>query len=1035
MDAEQEPVSKFLEYRLFVVLAIVATLVGLYALLGFQWAPKLVRDQAVAFVRENYDRELAVGEVRVQPFKLQLEVRDVALPDADGETMVGFERLFVDFELASLWEGAWVFREIDLQVPVLRTVIRADGSINLADLALPDDPAEPESPTPPLWVQRLAVEAGRLDFVDLARRAPFERLFQPVGFVLEDFRTTPEGGDFRLSARSAAEETFEWKGRFALEPVIASEGDFAVGDLRLPGVAEFLGEVLPFGLTDGLVDIAGSYRVALPEALELDLQLPTIEITSLAMRARGIEEDWIRIPTIVVSDTAVGLPQQAVTIGRVAVTGLAAQAWINPDGTTNIDQLLAPAPAATTPVPAAPAAEPATPATGTVAGAPWTVDIARIDLADAAIDFEDRMEAPAKKFELSPVNLQVSAASLDLSRAVPVSVDAVINGHARFSASGTLTPEPLAASLDVELAKARMEILQPYVLPLADLTITAGELGMKGRLELAPPAGARPELSFQGGLAIDGFRSVDNTLKEPLVDFRRVELQKLSYAMAPDAISIDRVLVDRPYARVIISPERVINIAAVLDPAGTAAALAERRAEAAAEAARTPAQRREIERERKAAEKAAQKARKSGAVTPAPPPAEPAAETLPIRIREVRIDGGRMDFSDQFVQPNFSADIKDLSGTIAGMSSAADSTARVDFAGNLGEFSPVSIAGELQPFDFARYTDLALRFENISLPIFNPYSGPIAGYTIAKGKLTTVLHYRIDERRLDADHNIRIDQLEWGEATATQGEATLPVKFATALLKDRQGVIELDVPVGGTLDDPTFRIGPIVWQIIKNIIVKAVTAPFALLGALFEGAEEAQFVDFAPGEATVDAATTERLEALARSLVEKPQLKLDVPIGMVAELDSPALAERAFEASLAAALAERAGPGGKTDATPPAFESLEPAERIEVLEALVRRQSGAEPVFPESPPPPEGISRSEAKALRQAAALEYLTATARAGAVAAPEDLARLAQERAEAIERALLASGALEPTRVFKVREGKVTAEANRVRFQLGLQ
>ena len=226
----------------------------------------------------------------------------------------------------------------------------------------------------------------------------------------------------------------------------------------------------------------------------------------------------------------------------------------------------------------------------------------------------------------------------------------------------------------------------------------------------------------------------------------------------------------------------------------------------------------------------------------------------------------------------------------------------MDLKGAVGEFSPVTISGEIQPFAFERYTDIDLRFENISLPIFNPYSGQLAGYSIAKGKLTTDLHYLIQDRKLDAQHKIRIDQLEWGEETAAKGEATLPVKFATALLKDRNGVIELDVPVTGSIDDPKFRIGPIVWQVIKNILVKAVTAPFALLGSLFAGAEEAQFVDFAPGSATLDPASAGRLAALSKSLVEKPAIKLDVPIGALADIDGPALAARAYEQQLADAM-------------------------------------------------------------------------------------------------------------------------------------
>jgi len=1005
-------VTTILKSRPFIAFAIFAALLGLYALLGFQVAPGIVREQATDFVRDNYARELQVGEVRVHPFKLQLEVRDLALPDTDARTMLGFARLFVDFELSSLWKRAFVFKNVTLEAPVARAVVRPDGSLNLGDLALPEDPADEGAPLPSVWIQSLAVERGSITFIDAARTIPFERTFESVGFGLQDFRTTPEGGDFHFTARSQADETFDWQGRFALEPRIASQGQFQIAGLRAPGVAEFLGDTLPFQLTDGSIDLAGSYQVSLGEQLELGLQLPKIALTELGLRARGADADWIRIPTLALSDTAVAMPALSVTLGKVAIAGLQAQAWISPDGTVNLQQLLSTTAPAAEPMPAS-AAEPAT------GDRPWTVAVGSVELTDASIDFEDRMAEPAKRFTLAPVNLRVDDASLDLARPLPVTLDALINGHARFEAAGTLTPEPLAAELDVTLAKARMQILQPYVLPVADLTISGGELGVAGKLRLAPPGAGRPELSFDGDVTIDRFRSADNSLKEDLVNFERLHLQALSYTMAPDALSIDRVLLRQPYARVIISQEQVVNIAAVLDPQGTAVALAERRAAAAAEAARTPAERRALEREQKLADKAA-KARKSDEAPAAPPPSAPAAEALPIRIREVRIDRGRMNFSDFFVEPDFAADVQDLSGTITGLSSAPASTAAVALNGKLEEFSPVSIEGNIQPFDFGRHTDLGLRFENISLPIFNPYSGPVAGYNIAKGKLTTVLHYRIENRQLDAQHNIRIDQLEWGEATESQGEATLPVKFATSLLKDRHGVINLDVPVGGTLDDPKFRIGPIVWQIIKNIIVKAVTAPFALLGSLFEGAEEAQFVDFAPGEASLDATTAARLAALAKSLAEKPQLKLDVPIGVVAELDGPALAEQAFRAALG---------------TAPAFETLEPKQQIEVLSALVRKQTGAEPALPEPPPPPEGTSRAEAKALRQAAAIESLTASARAGVVVPATELERLAEERAAAIERALLADGVLEPTRVFKVREGKVGTEAGRIRFELGLQ
>jgi uncharacterized protein involved in outer membrane biogenesis len=1039
-----------LKSRLVWAFAVLLLLVGLYALLGFKLAPNLVREQAIGFVRENYGRELAIGQISIQPFKLQAEVRDLVLPDADGQPMLGFERLFVDFEVASLWNRAFTFSVVAIDAPLLRAVLRSDGALNLADLALPEDPEEADEPLPSVWIHRLAVERGNIEFNNQLRARPVTRHFGDVGFGLQDFRTTPEGGAFNLSARSPEDETFEWKGRFALAPVIASEGELRLGALRATGIGEFLGDDLPFNLTRGLVNIAGTYRLALGEQTELDLELPTIELADLALRARGVDADWVTIPKLTVTGTRVAMPAQSVTVDEVTLDALQADVWMAADGSINLQQLFAPG--TTEPVPPDPpaatpdesragadpaAVAPGSPAPGAPGSADWTLTVGAVALTNAAIDFEDRAAEPVKKFDLAPVNLRLSNLSLDLAQPLPVKLDATINGHARFEASGALTPEPLAADLDIRLDKARMQILQPYVLPLADLTITGGELDVAGKFTLAPPDHDGPELAFAGDAAITRFSSVDNALREDLVNFERVQVQKIAYTMAPDALAIDRVLVRRPYARVIISQEEVVNLAAVLDPEGTQAALAERRAAAAAEAARSPAERKRLERENKAADKAAAKARKSGQASPPATPTTVAAapETFPIRVREVRIEDGRMNFSDYFVEPDFSADVQALGGSITGISSAADSRAQVQLAGKLDEFSPVSIEGELQPFDFERHTDVRMAFENISLPIFNPYSGPVAGYNIAKGKLTTRLHYRIDDRQLDAQHAIRIDQLEWGEASATQGEATLPVKLATSLLKDRNGVIELDVPVGGTLDDPTFRVGPIVWQVIKNIIVKAVTAPFALLGSLFAGAEEAQFVDFAPGDATLDPATAGRLDALAKSLAERPELKLDVPIGAVADLDRPALEESAYQAALSGAVAT-VGPRGDGNAqSVVAFESLEPRQRIEALKAVVLRQTGTEPVLPDPPAPPEGASREDEKALRQAAALEFLEQAARASVVVAQSEFDRLGEERAQAVEKALLGGGVLEPTRVFKAREGKVSAHDGKVRLELGLE
>ena len=1023
-------------------LAAVALLLGLYAALGFYAAPRLVRSQAIEHVHETYGRELTLGEVRIHPFKLQAELRDLSLPDADGKPMITFRRLFVDFEaLASLWHRSFVFREVTLDAPRVRAVIRRDGSVNLAELAPPDDRADDEAAggPPALWVQSFALTDGALDLFNQLRRRPVERHFAPVTFTLRDFRTTAEGGRFGLTARSRQDEEFEWRGVVALAPRIVSNGEFAIRHLRAPGVAEFLGDDLPFLVTAGSLDLGGTYTLDVGERLALGVQLPTISASGLTLRARGEDTDWIRMPSVVVSNTTLAVPMLAATIGDVAIEGLEATLWRNADGSVNLQRMFATSPlveqsdgADATPTATEPPATSAPPAAGSTAAREPTLELGRVHLRHARVDFEDRSVQPAVRLALAPLEFTSREVSLDLARPLPVELDTTINGRGRLTAAGTFVPDTSALDVRIELAGLAVKDLQPYAAGRTDLSIERGRIEASGRFSTSPAGGAEPEIAFAGDVAILGFRSSDNALEQDFLNFERVEVSRLSYTLGPDALGVDRVRVVRPFARVIVSSDQVINVAAVFDPEGTAAALATRKAEAAAKASQ--AARKKSRAELRAEKRAAAAAAKARAKVP--PPAPDLRETgMPIRIREVEVVAGTLDFADYSVQPNFAAAIQALEGKVTGLSSDPRSRATVALRGNVGKFSPVRIEGTTQPFAFDRYTDVGFRFENISLPVFNPYSGKFAGYNIAKGKLTTDLHYTIEARRLEAKHRIRIDQLEWGEATAARGEATLPVKFATSLLKDADGVITLDVPVSGTLDDPTFRIGPIVWQIIKNVLSKAVTAPFRALGALFKGAEEAQFVEFTAGQAELEPAVVERLGALGRSLASKPDLQLDVPIGIDSGLDGEALAQARFAQALSSATTAVLGARRRGDdppPPPPAFESLEPERQLAVLQRVYRDLAGAEPEPPEPPALPDDLPRKERRALELQASLDWLEAEARKRALPLPGELERLGQQRGEAIQAALFADTGMAPERVFMTRSGKVTAAASRVRFEL---
>ncbi|MBS3907768.1 MAG: DUF748 domain-containing protein [Syntrophaceae bacterium] len=179
-----------------------------------------------------------------------------------------------------------------------------------------------------------------------------------------------------------------------------------------------------------------------------------------------------------------------------------------------------------------------------------------------------------------------------------------------------------------------------------------------------------------------------------------------------------------------------------------------------------------------------------------------------------------------------------------------------------------------------------------------PYSGKYVGYTIEKGKLSFDLAYLINKKKLDSQNHIFLDQFTLGEKVESPQATKLPVKLAIALLKDRKGEIKLDIPVAGTLDDPKFSVWGIILKILVNLIAKAATSPFSLLGAIIGGGEELSFVEFEYGSSVVTEPSAKKLNAISKALNDRPSLKMDIEGHVDMEKDREGLKQILFNRKL-----------------------------------------------------------------------------------------------------------------------------------------
>jgi hypothetical protein len=317
-----------------------------------------------------------------------------------------------------------------------------------------------------------------------------------------------------------------------------------------------------------------------------------------------------------------------------------------------------------------------------------------------------------------------------------------------------------------------------------------------------------------------------------------------------------------------------------------------------------------------------------------------------------------------------------------------------------------------------------------------PYSGRFAGYKIEKGKLSVDVTYHVENRALEAKQKFVIDQLQLGEKVDSPDAVSLPLKLAVALLKDRNGVIDIDLPMTGSLDDPKFRLGPLIWKAFVGLLTKVATAPFALIGSLFGGGPEVNFVEFEPGAIALAPADLEKMASVRKALVERPALQVDVPMAYSVELDGGLIERQALEASLAKLAASQRNLVGRRPNEEDVKQKLaDPVERFELLAKHYRAEAGADAPLPGPAAETEALKKKERTPENLEAANESLEQAWVAKHPATTEQMESLGKARAQSIQEALLGGGEVDPARVFLIHAESQAPGAEKVKLELSLK
>ncbi|MEM5384297.1 DUF748 domain-containing protein [Paraburkholderia phymatum] len=762
--------------------------------------------------------------------------------------------------------------------------------------------AKPEAAkaAPPidLQIKRFALSNGTVDVQDDAASRPVSAGLANLTVSLDDFSTlgkTPARYSVNSGLKNQPKSALAVTGNLTLAAKTA-DAKIDLKSLSLPLAQPYLDTVTAAKLVDGTISVQTNLTANWSkEPIDLQIGESQIGLQSVKVAAAGEKQPAIAIADGKASVKHVDLPARKAEIDGVDLTGLSVDAQRLKDGTIDLATLAGPPHEDVhqhTVIHAAKKASQEGPA--------WRYSIGELNVKNSSATFTDNTTARPVKVVVTPLQLKVQKISEDMSHALPVELQATVNGKGTLGVTGDVTATPLKLGLKINANRLDAAAFEPYFGSKLNATVASALLNANGEVTMAQEEKSKGvRATYHGDAALVDVRMIDKATSDPFGGWRSLALTglKANYDAHGTDVDAAKVTFTNFYGRVLLDAQGKLNLKDVVaQQSGESQSLTrEKNAKGrepiplsppAASEARVAAAPAAASTATSAAAPAAASAASSAAVTVTGTPQNP----VRLHFGQLVLQNGRVNYTDNFIKPNYSATLVAIQGTVGAFGTDSKQPAPVDVSAKLAANGPITIRGSVNPLIAKPSLDLTATAHDIELTNLTPYSAKYAGYPITKGKLNVDLHYQLANDQLTANNHIFIDQLTFGDHVDNDTATKLPVRLAISLLKNSRGEIDVNIPVSGSLNNPEFSIGGLIWHAVLNLLQKAVTAPFSLLAHAFGGnGEELGYVEFDAGSAALSDASQKKLDAIVKALADKPSVRIEI-IGRVdPAVDQPGL--------------------------------------------------------------------------------------------------------------------------------------------------
>ena len=840
-----------------------------------------------ADLKVDFEQAAATG----LKFTGTVEAHQAKVADARGRDLLGFDSLKIALTDVRPLDGVIHLGEVALAAPQLVVARDAGGQLNLLatdpatgatqKVAVPQAPASAAAaPTPAakkpmqVTVDKVVLNGGRVGWRD-ETTAPAaavdvtELAVQATGITWPVQQAVRFSGSTRVGGAG-----LKFQGE-ATDKVAAvqTEVDALPLSLAAPYLAQSLEPTLD-GKLSGQIDVAWN--------------APDIKFTARRLSADGLaltqgKTALASVGRFELVDAVADMAQHTLAVASFTATNPKVRIERDSEKRWMFERWLkAPAGAsdpAVAKVAAPKATEAAAPASASSNTKPWRLSIATLAVDGGTVSYADKASGTPVAVEVTALKLIAQKIAPDTATVSPVELSGrIAAGRAepgKFDYKGQLVLKPLSTEGRLEVAAFPAHAFKAYYGDALNIDIRRAYASYRGTVRYdALPAGM--SLKLAGDTAVEDFRANSASLTQAdapglerannqLLSWKALSLRGMQVGMVPRApltVDVRETTLTDFFARVIVDPTGRLNLQNLTkksqQEADTAAVVA---ADAKATTQRT-----------------LDGATTTTAQAPAAGAADASNPSPVIRFGPMSLVNGKIDFTDLFVKPNYSADLSELTGKLSAFASDKPEMADLELRGKAQQTAALDISGKINPLAKPLELDITAKMRDLDLAPLTPYAVRYAGHGIERGKLSMDVNYKISaEGRLAATNKLVLNQLQFGEAVEGAPNS-LPVKLAVALLADRNGVIDVDLPISGSLNDPQFSIGSLIFKALGTLIVKAVTSPFTLLTGGFGGGgpAEASAVTFDAGSAMLSAGAKESLDKVAKALTDRPALQLTV---------------------------------------------------------------------------------------------------------------------------------------------------------------